>query len=99
MKVARAIAAARAGHPITHLAAERNPKGNRMTDQDITKQAALSLLEQGVATLSEAARLAGQSRQIMRYWARELPEARSKYLRAEWKKALKEVKSNGVSQN
>lgn len=93
--MARAIAAARAGHLITHLAAERKPeRAIEMTNQDITKQAALSLLEQGVATLSEAARLAGQSRQIMRYWARELPEARSKYLQAEWKKALKEVKSS-----
>lgn len=91
-----------------------------MTDTDSTKEealslatklAALSLVEQGVATVAEAARLAGLSRQMMRYHALDLAGARSKsprswskarsiYLRRQWQEALKqakEAKANGIS--
>lgn len=68
------------------------------------KQAAMSLIETGQATVAEAAWLAGQSRQTMRYWVKGmahvralqgLPEARAKYLKAQWAKAIKATKSTG----
>jgi hypothetical protein len=60
-----------------------------MTDDDITKKAVLHLLERGLATQSEAAHLAGRSRQIVRHWAKDLPDARAQYLKEQWAKALK----------
>jgi hypothetical protein len=88
-----------------------NRMDNDIVEQTAAKQAALSLVEQGIATMAEAARLAGLSRQMMRYWARDVSGAgskaprawsgaRSKYLRRQWKEALKqakETKSDGVS--
>jgi hypothetical protein len=39
-----------------------------MTTDDITRKAALKLLRNGVASPSEVAKLAGISRQLMRFW-------------------------------
>lgn len=60
-----------------------------MTSDDTTKAAALYLLKRGLATQSEAAHLAGRSRQIVRHWAKDLPpDARAEYLAKMWEKAL-----------
>ena len=61
------------------------------TDQDSIKKAALSLLSRGLVTQSEAARLAGVSRQLMRHWARDisLEQAREAVLLKLWRKALR----------
>lgn len=62
-----------------------------MTNDDITKKAVLSLLKRGLATQSEAAHLAGRSRQIVAHWAQGLPDARAAYLERQWTSALKRV--------
>jgi transposase-like protein len=58
-----------------------------------TRSAAVALLEQGDATLSEAARLAGVSRQVVRYWAEtadvDWKRAREKKLAEQWRTARK----------
>ena len=67
-----------------------------MVDNDITKQAAVSLIESGIATIAEVAWLTGRSRELIRYWAGRpehidgLPAARAKHLQAEWKRVLKD---------
>lgn len=64
-----------------------------MTQDDNTKAAVIYLLRHGLATLSEAANLAGRSRQIVRHWARELPaDARDAHLAAQWKRAQRLAK-------
>lgn len=42
-----------------------------MTNQDITREAALKMLRRGIATQSDVARLARVDRQLVRYWARQ----------------------------
>lgn len=61
-----------------------------MTSDDTTKKAALSLLRKGLVNQSEAARLAGVSRQLMRHWAREIPvdAARNSLLSKLWRQAI-----------
>jgi transposase len=59
-----------------------------MTDDSITKSAAIHLLRRGYATQSEIAKLSGRSRQIISHWAKEYPDARADYLAAQWEKAL-----------
>jgi hypothetical protein len=88
--VARAVGAARACH-LSRANGQRGPKGQQMTDDHI-KRAALSLLSRGLITQSEAARLAGISRQNMRYWARDIDceRARETYLAALWIKKTKQ---------
>lgn len=58
-----------------------------------TKAAAIKLLERGEITLSEAARLAGTSKQAAQQWARgrelDLNAARERHLARIWTKALK----------
>lgn len=59
-------------------------------DDSTTKKAVLSLLRRGLVTQSEAAHLAGRSRQIVRHWARDLPaDAREKYLKKQWDRTIK----------
>lgn len=59
-------------------------------DDSTTKKAVLSLLRRGLATPSEAARLAGRSRQIVAHWAKDLPaDSRATYLAKVWQKAMK----------
>lgn len=60
-----------------------------MSDNDTTKQAVLQLLSRGLVTHGEAARLSGKSRQLIRFWAKDLPEVRSEYLKAHWQAALR----------
>jgi Helix-turn-helix domain len=49
-----------------------------------TKAAALKLLRRGVITQSEASKLAGISRQLVRYWVKDMPDARPGYLARLW---------------
>lgn len=62
-----------------------------MTNDDTTKRAVLSLLRRGMATQSEAAKLAGRSRQIVAHWAKSLPDTRAEYLKDQWEKAVKKA--------
>lgn len=59
-----------------------------MTDDDITKRAAVHLLSEGVATYAEIAGLCGRSRQAVRCWVPKALDSREKYLRAQWRAAL-----------
>lgn len=59
-----------------------------MTSEDTTKAAAIYMLKRGLATQSEVAHLAGRSRQIVRHWAKDFPDARAEYLKALWAKAM-----------
>lgn len=63
----------------------------KATPDDTTKRAALKLLRRGLVTQSEAARLAGVSRQLMRHWALEIDTeaAREHFLTALWQKSLR----------
>lgn len=49
-----------------------------MASDDTIKRAALKLLTRGLVTQSEAARLAGVSRQLMKHWARDIPIDRNR---------------------
>lgn len=62
-----------------------------MTEHDITKRAALALLRRGLITKSEAARLAGISRQLMGHWAKDIrsEEAREAVLMRLWRSQTK----------
>jgi hypothetical protein len=59
-----------------------------MTNDDTTKAACLYMLERGLASYVELEELSGRSRQIIRVWAQEYPNARAEYLRKKWAKAL-----------
>jgi len=61
------------------------------TKDEQARRAALSMLSEGLASLSEVARLAGVSRQLMSHWAKDIDvdRARNGYLSKEWRKALK----------
>ncbi len=61
-----------------------------MPTDDITKRAALNLLRRGLVTQSEAARLAGISRQLMRYWASDIDceATRASLITKLWQKAI-----------
>jgi hypothetical protein len=68
-----------------------------MAGNDTIKKAVLSLVERGLATQAEAAKLAGKSRQCARYWAMEagIPaERRDERLKAEWEKALQRAEKS-----
>ncbi len=68
-----------------------------MADNDNIKRAVVSLLERGLATQAEAAKLAGKSRQCARYWATEAGisvERREERLKAEWDKALERAEKS-----
>lgn len=65
-----------------------------MICDDITKRAVVYLLSRGQATQAEAAKLSGRSRQIVRHWAKDLPDARAALLKAQWAKAQKYATSN-----
>jgi MerR HTH family regulatory protein len=62
------------------------------TNPDSTKTAVLKLLSEGKMTLSEVARLSGESKQRIDYWARQAkispPEAREAHLAALWNAAI-----------
>lgn len=73
---------------------------------DSIKKAAVSLIDQGKATVAEVADLVGVPRQNVDYWARKshaprshwsMTRAREKYLKAEWEKALKSAAKSKVA--
>lgn len=65
-----------------------------MIDDCSTKRAVVYLLSRGQATQAEAAKLSGRSRQIVRHWARDLPDTRATLLKAQWVKAQKYATSD-----
>jgi len=57
-----------------------------MPASDHTRRTALRLLERGLVTQSEAARLSGVSRQLMRLWAYDIkPGRRTEHINRLWK--------------
>ena len=62
-----------------------------MTNDDITKEAVRYMLERGLAHPIELERLSGRSKQIIRIWAQEYPDARDEFLKKKWAKALLSV--------
>lgn len=60
----------------------------KTTKDDSIKQAALKLLSRGLVTQAEAARLADVSRQLVRHWAKDMPDRRDDYLARLWVKTL-----------
>jgi hypothetical protein len=67
-----------------------------MTSDTSTKAAALYLLARGLATQSEAAKLAGVSRQVVRFWAQQAgvdcAKKRARALAAAWREACRASK-------
>jgi hypothetical protein len=59
-----------------------------MANDDITKAAVIYMLERGLAGFSELAELSGRSKQIIRHWAKDYPDARAEYIKAKWDKAI-----------
>jgi hypothetical protein len=69
-----------------------------MTTKATTKrEAALFLLRQGLVTQSEAAALAGASRQLVWHWVNvaelDAVEARQRYLTRLWSKAIQRARA------
>lgn len=64
-----------------------------MTADDTTKRAAIAMLAKGAATLSEVARLADTSRQLVRHWAKQagldVAKIRERRIAREWRNLLK----------
>jgi transposase-like protein len=65
--------------------------GKQTTVDDSVKRAALRLLMKGLVTHSEAARLAGVSRQLMRYWGAQIDyeKARNAFISKIWDQELR----------
>jgi transposase-like protein len=63
---------------------------------DHTRRAALEMLGEGLATLSEVARLAGVDRQLVRHWAMRaginVTKSRAAWLGKAWRLKLKRDK-------
>lgn len=59
-----------------------------MTENDNIKKAVRDLISRGQATRAEAAKLSGQSRQLVRHWAKDLPDNRAEHLQKEWRAAV-----------
>ena len=64
-----------------------------LTDHDAGKRAAQSILKSGLATFAEVAKISGRSRQIVRFWSRELgaETARQEHLAKLWRDTVREV--------
>lgn len=64
-----------------------------MDHNQITRGAALKLLRSGLATQSEVAELAGVSRQLVAYWAKQEDidplEARAAWLQKSWRRLVR----------
>jgi hypothetical protein len=62
--------------------AKGNPNAMTAQTTNSMKSEVLKLLAQGLVTMSEAAEMAGTTKQLVRYWARDidLPAARARYL-------------------
>jgi predicted NUDIX family NTP pyrophosphohydrolase len=70
-----------------------------MATNDNTRAAALVLLKNGCATVGEVARMAGESRQLVQYWAHQagldVPAIRAAYLELAWREAVTYVRKYG----
>lgn len=62
-------------------------------ENDATRAAVRDMISRGLVTAAEAARLSGQSRQLVRYWAADLPDSRETYLQTKWQQALTRARS------
>jgi len=64
-----------------------------VTNESSTRAAAIELLRAGLATQSEVAELAGVSRQLVAYWAKQGEidpgEARQRWLNEAWRRLIK----------
>ena len=60
-------------------------------DYTVARKAAIELASRGEATISELARLVGTSRQLFRFWVRDIdvPNRRRARLRKLWRQCLK----------
>ena len=65
-----------------------------LPDPDATKRAAQLLLKQGDATYAEISRISGRSREIVRFWAKQLgaETARAERLEKLWQEALRQAR-------
>lgn len=61
------------------------------TKDPAAKRAAVSLLSRGLVTKSEAAELAGVSRQLIQHWAKDIPveQSRREVVSKLWRKAIR----------
>lgn len=59
------------------------------TKDPAAKRAVIILLSQGLITKAEASHLAGVSRQLIRHWARDIPDNRQAVLARLWRKVSK----------
>lgn len=62
-------------------------------NDDNTKAACLYMLKRGLASVAEITALSGRSRQIVRLWSQDHPDARDNRLRQIWERALDRAKS------
>jgi hypothetical protein len=79
------------------MAETRTTPKRRSTRYDVTRDATLSLVARGVATVNEVAKLSGLSRQHIRYWAIQAgytAATREMYLAEAWRKALKSAEKS-----
>jgi len=60
-----------------------------MADDDTMKRAAQYMLRKGLAHPIEIAELSGRSKQIIRIWQQQYPDARAEFLKQQWAKAVK----------
>jgi hypothetical protein len=71
-------------------------RDNSTGEADQSKRAALEMLGEGLATLSEVARLAGVDRQLVRHWAMRaginVTKSRAAWLGKAWRLKLKRGK-------
>jgi hypothetical protein len=67
-----------------------NVNGEWGVSKDLKKNAVLAMLAKGEATLSEAARLAGVSRQVCANWSKriDIKAKRDKWLNKRWSRWL-----------
>jgi len=59
------------------------------SDDDTTKRAAQYMLRKGLANPIEVSELSKRSRQIIRIWGQQYPDARAEFLKQQWAKAVK----------
>lgn len=67
------------------------PTSDDTTKDPAAKAAAMALLTKGLISKSEAARLAGVSKQLMQHWAKDIPVERNRdtVLTKLWSKELR----------
>ena len=82
--------------PLTTMARE-GAEDYEMANDDITKAAVIYMLERGLAHPVELERLSKRSKQIIRIWLKEHPNARADYLKRKWEKALAIAEKRALS--